>query len=368
MALSLREWIVSSTATSSSTRTLPHVRLMDGGVSTHLEKLLQAQDPLATFPQRSLWSSSLLRSKSGQATILQGHKDWLTAGSDILTTVTYQCHFGCPHAPLLIVTRDEMKTMMDTGIQLAKHAIEELGGEGESLSVREHFVVASSGCYGAALANGSEYTGIYPGMSKDDLVQFHLDKITVLAANQPDGVAIETIPCVEEAEAASLALKRLDMTDICCWISLACKDGETLNEGKPIVDALQAIRNVDPDANHVHAVGVNCCDSIHITSLVKILTADMAKNGPRRGIVLYPNSGEEWDASNASWRIGTGCTDADQFSDRLVEALDIVEQTWLDYGGHGTPPKLIIGGCCRTSPTTIAALRRRIDDWHKRKV
>lgn len=355
MSLSLRKWITSTTPTLP-----PQVRLMDGGVSTHLEKLLQAQDPPATFAHRSLWSSSLLRTQSGQATILQGHKDWLRAGSDILTTVTYQCHFGTNHAPL-IVSREEMKTMMDAGIQLAKQAIEQDTLPGE------HFVVASTGCYGAALANGSEYTGIYPDMSKDDLVKFHMDKISVLAANHPDGVAIETIPCVDEIEAVCVALKQIDLADICCWVSVACKNGETLNEGKPFVDALHILREVDPNAAHVHAVGVNCCDSVHVASLLKILTQDMAKNGPRRGIVVYPNSGEEWDASNETWRSGTGCTDADEFSDRLVEALDIVEHTWFEYDGRGAAPKLIIGGCCRTSPRTIAALRSRVDDWHKRK-
>lgn len=352
MAGSLKKWILSTNK--------PCIRLMDGGVSTHLEKLLQAQDPPRTFEHRSLWSSSLLINKPGQDIILQGHKDWLAAGSDILTTVTYQCNYGTYGRDLEIVTPTEMTNMMKTGIHLAQQAITE---QQENDSPR--FVVASSGCYGAALADGSEYTGNYPHIDTEGLVEFHSKKGTILLDQNPDGLAIETIPSVEECTAACLALKSLAKEDACCWVSLACKDGETLNEGKPFLEALEAIRKVDPRAEFVQAIGINCCDSAHIASLLEILTRDMARHGPRRGIVVYPNSGEEWDAANAAWRQGTGCTDADNFSDRLMAAVLVVKRTWENEGqNESTMPRLIVGGCCRTSPDTIAALRQRIDQWH----
>lgn len=333
---------------------------MDGGVSTHLENLLQAQNPPATFSDRSLWSSSLLRTKPGQAIILQGHHDWITAGSDIVTTVTYQCHFGTVTQTLIVTTLQEMQQMMERGVELAKQAV--------SGSSRRCFVVASSGCYGAALADGSEYTGNYPNIGQSGLMEFHKKKIRALAASKPDGLAMETIPCVEECTAVCIALREMELPGMCSWISLACKDGETLNEGKPVVDALEAIRQIDPHAEYVHAVGINCCDSAHIASLIGILTRDMAQNGPRRGIVLYPNSGEEWDAPNETWLEGTGCTDEEHFADRLMEAIDIVARIWNEYSRDEPIPKLIIGGCCRTSPKTIATLRRRIDVWHEKVV
>lgn len=378
-AMSLKDWILS---TSSVTSSPPHpsamsIRLMDGGVSTHLEKLLKAQNPPGAFSHRSLWSSSLLLDEPGRKTILQGHKDWLAAGSDILTTVTYQCHFGTVGKDLDIVTPEAMTSMMNNGVALAQQAIAEYCCDEESSSLSpkggNRFVVASSGCYGAALANGNEYTGIYPNMNLERLEEFHAKKAKVLLGAGPDGLAIETIPSVEECTAVCAALKSAILesspspTNACCWLSLACKDGETLNEGKPFVDALQTIREQDPQAEYVHAIGVNCCDSAHIASLLELLTRDMALYGPRRGIVMYPNSGEEWDASNEAWRHGTGCTDADDFSDRLMEAIDIVQRTWNQHSGNEPMPKVIVGGCCRTSPETIAALRQRIAEWHERR-
>jgi homocysteine S-methyltransferase len=131
------------------------------------------------------------------------------------------------------------------------------------------------------------------------------------------------------------------------------------------LDALTVIRTKDPDARHVHAIGINCCDSAHIASLLEVLTRDMAMRGPRRGIVVYPNSGEEWDAANEAWREGTGCTNTDEFATTLMAAVQIVQQTWNESNGRGPMPKLIVGGCCRTSPATISALRRSIDEWEK---
>lgn len=342
----------------------PWILLMDGGVSTHLEELLQAQVPPATFSCRSLWSSSLLLTESGCQAILRGHRNWLNAGSDILTTVTYQCHFGVASLELP-VSPERMVEMINKGVRLAQEAIED--DNSYRRETKQHFVVASSGCYGAALADGSEYTGDYRSVEYDRLIDFHRRKAEIFLSNRIDGLAIETIPCAEECSAVCSALKSLSTAFAplpCCWISLACKDGENLNEGTPLLHALQIIRKEDPNVEFVHAIGVNCCDGAHIGSLIRILTTHMAHHGPRRGIVVYPNSGEEWDASNETWKEGTGCTNSDDFSSLLIEAVEIVKRTWESEGGEGPMPRIVVGGCCRTNTSTIEALRIRIDAWH----
>lgn len=88
----------------------------------------------------------------------------------------------------------------------------------------------------------------------------------------------------------------------------------------------------------------------------------MATRGPRRGIVLYPNSGEEWDAANETWIAETGCTATDEFANRLLEAYHVIETTWNEFGSGSPMPRVILGGCCRTKPETIAALRQLVDD------
>ena len=104
MCPSLKDWMLQSTANESSNE--KDILLMDGGVSTHLEHLLEEKG--ASFPHRALWSSSLLLTPSGRDWIQRGHIDWLEAGSDILTTVTYQCHYGTLHkGPPVVANENE---------------------------------------------------------------------------------------------------------------------------------------------------------------------------------------------------------------------------------------------------------------------
>jgi len=94
----------------------------------------------------------------------------------------------------------------------------------------------------------------------------------------------------------------------------------------------------------------------------------MTENNYRRAIVVYPNSGEEWDAQQTTWKQGTGCTSPDEFADRMVEAIRLVRLTWKGLRPELPPPKMIVGGCCRTSPTTIAAIRQRLDTLQLTKI
>lgn len=134
---------------------LPRIMILDGGVSSNL-------GPESNFAYRSLWSSSLLLSPEGRQRIVEGHLSWKAA--QVLTTVTYQCHYEQSFWPE-IMTKELMDDMWKYGIDLTRQ------------SSQDQFVVASSGSYGAALANGAEYTGDYGDVTLEDLVQFHRRKI-----------------------------------------------------------------------------------------------------------------------------------------------------------------------------------------------
>lgn len=92
----------------------------------------------------------------------------------------------------------------------------------------------------------------------------------------------------------------------------------------------------------------------------------MHKSNCRRVIVVYPNSGEQWDAQQSTWKEGTGCTSPNEFANRILEAIRLVHSTWTDLEPTLPPPKMIVGGCCRTSPTTIAAIRNGLDDMNSK--
>lgn len=100
---------------------------------------------------------------------------------------------------------------------------------------------------------------------------------------------------------------------------------------------------------------------LSVPSLLIRIVHHMVRNSCRRVIVVYPNSGEQWDAHQSAWKEGTGCTSPDEFADRMVEAIRLVRKTWESLLPESAPPRMIVGGCCRTSPTTIAAIRQRLD-------
>jgi S-methylmethionine-dependent homocysteine/selenocysteine methylase len=139
-----QRWSLGKQGEAQQHREGPIIWLLDGGVSTYLESILRRP-----FQHRSLWSSSLLLTSEGREAIRQCHLDFFRAGSDLASTVTYQCNYLPQHSNF------DMDSMLRKGVQLARKAAEIVAAE----DGRPRFVVASIGCYGSALADGSEYTG-----------------------------------------------------------------------------------------------------------------------------------------------------------------------------------------------------------------
>ena len=88
---------------------------------------------------------------------------------------------------------------MTLSVELAKTARDEVGGDG--------WVAASVGPYGAALANGEEYVGRY-GLSVKQLADWHRPRLEVLVDAEPDVLAIETVPDIDEAQAVVALVHR----------------------------------------------------------------------------------------------------------------------------------------------------------------
>ena len=73
----------------------------------------------------------------------------------------------------------------------------------------------SIGPYGACLSDGSEYSGNYvDSLSREELKNWHLERIQRLAIRKVDIFAAETIPSVEEALAV------LDAVDQVCVLKI----------------------------------------------------------------------------------------------------------------------------------------------------
>jgi homocysteine S-methyltransferase len=278
--------------------------IADGGLATELEaRGHDLSDPL--------WSARLLVDAPQEITAV--HASFFRAGAQIATTASYQACFDTFAARG--IGADETIRLLRRSVALACDARNEVGVAGIC-------VAASVGPYGAALADGSEYRGRY-GLRVAQLEDWHRPRLEVLADAGADVLALETIPDADEAEALVNIVRSLGVP---AWLSYTI-DGLHTRAGQPLADAFAVAAGVP----EIVAVGVNCCAPADVLAAIGP-AADTGKP-----VIVYPNSGEHWDAARRAW-VGES-----QFSPRLAAQ-------WVSAGAR------VVGGCCRVRPADIADL------------
>ncbi|MDH6625531.1 homocysteine S-methyltransferase [Streptomyces sp. LBL] len=281
--------------------------VLDGGMSN---QLASAGHDLSD----ELWSARLLAERP--EAITEAHLAYFLAGADVAITSSYQATFeGFARRG---IERERATELLYLSVELAREAAARAEGVGRRL-----WVAASVGPYGAMLADGSEYRGRY-GLSVAELEAFHRPRMEVLAAADPDVLALETVPDAEEAEALLRAVRGLGVP---AWLSYSVA-GDRTRAGQPLEEAFALAADVD----EVIAVGVNCCVPEDVAGAVA--TAARVTGKP---VVAYPNSGETWDADARAW------------AGRSTFAPDQV-RGWRESGAR------LIGGCCRVGPEAIASI------------
>ncbi|HZA10954.1 homocysteine S-methyltransferase [Mycobacterium sp.] len=281
------------------------VLITDGGLATELEA--RGHDL-----SDALWSARLLADAPEE--IAAVHAAFYRAGAMIATTASYQASFDGFAARG--IERDDAAKLMRRSVHLAEAARDDVGLDGG-------WVAASIGPYGAALADGSEYRGRY-GLSVAQLAEWHRPRIEVLAEAGADVLALETMPDVDEAEALMDLVRGLGLP---AWLSYTI-DGAYTRAGQPLADAFAVAVGV----SEVVAVGVNCCAPSDVLQAIEVARAVTDKP-----VIVYPNSGELWDAIRRTW-MGPPL-----FSPQLVPQ-------WIQAGAR------IVGGCCRVRPADIAEI------------
>ena len=292
--------------------------VIDGALATELERR-------GADLRDRLWSAKLLI--EAPQLIKRVHLDYLEAGADVLITSSYQATLaGFMERGL---GRDAACGLIRLSVELALKAREEYWAVVENRGGRNRPLVAASvGPYGAYLADGSEYRGDY-GQTEHELIEFHRPQVEILAASQADLLAFETIPSLIEGRALIRLLSKFP--DKTAWIAFSCSDGHHVSSG----DSFDACAALAETSAQIVAVGANCTAPRHIQSLICDARAVTAKP-----VIVYPNSGEGWDSASGAW-IAEG--------DRC--SIASFAQVWNSAGAR------LIGGCCRTTPEDIAALR-----------
>ena len=286
--------------------------VLDGGLATQLESEGHNLDS-------KLWSARLLQDDPDA--IVQAHLAYFTAGAQVATTASYQASLG--GFAQAGISQAEAEQLIRRSVRLAEQARARLEDG------NDRWIAGSVGPYGAALADGSEYRGDYD-LSVDKLRGWHRPRIALLTEAGVDILALETIPCLAEVEAL---LAEVDGSRQPCWLSITCA-GDRTRAGEPAAEAFSLARDVE----EIIAVGINCIDPADAYELVR-----SASESTGKPVVIYPNSGERWDAVARAW-IGPATYQPEDVKD------------WISGGAR------LVGGCCRVGPKQIQAIGDLVRD------
>lgn len=310
--------------------------VIDGGLATELERHgADLNDPL--------WSAKCLL--TSPHLIRAVHLDYLEAGADIIITASYQATIQGFETRGF--SREESEALLKKSVEVALEARDiyyERCSKSSSSAVgddkihkrRPILVAASVGSYGAYLADGSEYSGIYgDAITLKVLKDFHRRRVQVLAESGADLIAFETVPNKIEAQAYFEILEEENIS-IPAWFSFNSKDGINVVSGDSILECA----SIAESCKKVVAVGINCTPPRFIHGLISSLSKVTTKP-----ILIYPNSGESYDPVKKEWVQNTGVSDDDFVS---------YVNKWIEIGAS------LVGGCCRTTPDTIRAIYRTI--------
>ena len=204
---------------------------------------------------------------------------------------------------------------------------EKARSEYQASTPRKIWIAASLGPYGAMLHNGAEYHGNYD-CSFAELEDFHSRRIAVLAETDADFLAFESIPSLQEAEAILAALDRYP--DAGAYLSFTCKDATHVSHGEKLRQCAELLNRTP----QVIGIGINCTRPELIGSLIGELAHATSKP-----IIVYPNSGEQWDAEHRCW-----------FGEGTTKEFGGLAGKWRAAGAQW------IGGCCRTGPEHVRAV------------
>lgn len=301
------------------------IMILDGALATELEAHgCNLDDPL--------WSARVLL--ENPELIYRVHADYFRAGADCAITASYQATID-GFAARGIKEAEAIKLIKKT-VQLAKRARDDFWKENRETNRPKPMVAGSVGPYGAYLADGSEYVGNY-GVSDKTLTEFHRPRISALVEAGADLLAFETIPSLQEARVLDSLLQ--EFPDTYAWLSFSLKNEEEISEGTKLADCARLFEN----SEQIVAIGLNCAPINVVTGAIQELSANTNKP-----ILVYPNSGETYNAETKTWHGHEQCN-----------AFDSQSEEWYKAGAR------LIGGCCRTTPQHIEEISKK---WRSSEV
>ena len=294
--------------------------ILDGALGTELER--QGYDVSGR-----LWSAKYLL--ENPQIIQDLHEDYVRAGSNIITTSSYQA--SIPAFVEAGLSLDKADDLLKETVFLAQAAVKNVW-QGLSLDEQQRsypLIAGSVGPYAAFLADGSEYTGAYH-LSEKEFKDFHRPRIQALLDAGCDLLALETIPNGAETEALVHLLSE-EFPQVEAYLSFTAQTASAISDGTLI----EEVGRLAQSSPQVLAVGFNCTAPHLIAPLLEKL-----KQVCDKPLLAYPNSGEIYNVATNTWQ--------DNPEQQLC--LTDYSQLWKKQGVQ------LFGGCCRTRPEDIRQL------------
>lgn len=272
-----------------------------------------------------LWSAKVLL--DNPQLIYQVHLDYFRVGADFVITASYQASVeGFARRGL---DEHQSLALIAKSVELAKQARADYLREcGQPKTL---LVAGSVGPYATLLADGSEYRGDYQ-LSHEEFVAFHRPRITALVNAGVDFLCFETMPSISEVKSQTLLLA--EFPTITAYFSFSLRDADHLRDGTALSQVLELV-NAQPQ---IVGIGVNC---IALDKVSDVLVA--LRQLTTKPLLVYPNSGEEYDPVSKKWLCRT----------KKQMLTDYVDE-WLRLGAS------MVGGCCRTGPQDIADITEKL--------
>lgn len=289
------------------------VILLDGGMG---QELLRRSSRKVT----PMWSADIMLNEPELVRDL--HRDFILAGASVITLNTYTAT-----APRLRREGyiDEIEILHNNAVQAAVDAI-------DMAQVKDIRIAASLPPLVAS------YRPEVSLSFAQSLQEYRL--LMELQSAKSDIVICETMSSITEALAACTAAKESDKP---VWVALSVKDSANsaksdslqLRSGEPLCDALDAIKQLQPDAVLLNCSKPEAIDACWPLMQNSDLTVGAYANGFTSVDKLYP--GDTVVHLHARKDLSPA-----QYASQVIK--------WVDQGAS------IIGGCCEIGPLHIRAV------------
>jgi homocysteine S-methyltransferase len=245
--------------------------------------------------------------------VLSLHLGFIRSGAELIETNTFGANRRKLAARFL---EDAVARVNSEGVKIAREA--------RQISGKQVFIAGAIGPLGDV------------GDAEDDRQALFAEQAQLLEARGVDVFFVETFYDLDELETAVAAVRSVSSLPVVALLTFD-EDGETL-AGVSARDAALRLRALDVDALGAnHGAGPHSC----LTALEL-----MGSDGPP--LAALPNLGL---AGLAGGRIIFPHATPEYFSEFAAQALDLGAR--------------LVGGCCGTTPTEIAAIRAALDDGRR---